>query len=764
MIYKLLFFIFLANNVLADDLLDISCDEDNKLAIPNCITKDIRVDLKKGNLTQLCEVCRPKFEEQTKIFGIKKDDKKINLTNTLQNELLKSLSSNLINIASLRSAHSLVGDYSKAINACDFKNFKKNLIEKDQKTGTNCSKGIDDIEKKLVNELGLLLSPKSSNKDIGVLKRSLNSASCLAESDIMRAKAQYIEENLDINLINKILSTNTDGDFEKNLESSIPDNLVTMFSTHPVFANFLKDPKILFNILKGFPSSKNRDDVIKYLYKSQDISNGVIENISSNCQKAFDTYLNTACTDNIKNNSVNLQGTTLNGPILGKIDNITSKTISDSDDINKNFELIGICEIKNDKNALKINESLKEISSGLKSSQQQMILSEYQLAKYQDEFGDLQARVCKLNNEKCEEPVKDVSDKPFCRIRQLAKPKEGTVESRLASSSDENVNKLLRSFIGEPKDLSPEVKDVLVKEGILPKEDGKYVVQPDVPERRPNYFQRSNEAVAQVQPQVANQTNRASASNYAYATPSFSNDSAPAVTPDEDDGDSKAVTTKKSIQDQQALSDIERKMLEKLMKKQKSTNSPISKNDIRDEISNFYKENNLIPPTPVEQEKQVEKIANAIPAMTPSSNTEGTAKLGKREKESFNDALLRNNPAVAAAAKAEAEAKNSPVVTIQGLDQVQVSVDELLNESISKNTNEGQLIKHYFENKKDFVLKLKDCAFRINFNKERNTFELNFEPGSGDKYEAIRIKPKLLQFFQNLNAKLASNLSKDTKA
>src|SRR5690606_20461925 len=76
-----------------------------------------------------------------------------------------------------------------------------------------------------------------------------------------------------------------------------------------------------------------------------------------------------------------------------------------------------------------------------------------------------------------------------------------SLDSKLANSTSENAKSLLRSMIGDTTNADPKTKEILIAHGIIPKDDGKFVEQPRIPEREPDYFAKA--AANPVQPQLA---------------------------------------------------------------------------------------------------------------------------------------------------------------------------------------------------------------------------------------------------------------------
>src|SRR5690606_12905023 len=149
--------------------------------------------------------------------------------------------------------------------------------------------------------------------------------------------------------------------------------------------------------------------------------------------------------------------------------------------IDKNIALLGLCPTKTKMPLLSFKQKAQEITTGLDQAFQAHTLKQFEESKYFIEMGGMKAQLCDLT---------DCQGSFTCKVKMKYKKMKGSenLDAKLASTSNESVNELLRSMIGDTSKTETKTKEILIAHGIIPRADGKLVSQPEVPERRPDYF------------------------------------------------------------------------------------------------------------------------------------------------------------------------------------------------------------------------------------------------------------------------------------
>jgi hypothetical protein len=313
----------------------------------------------------------------------------------------------------------------------------------------------------------------------------------------------------------------------------------------------------------------------------------------------------------------------------------------------------------------------------------------------------------------------------------------------------------------------PKTKEILVANGIIPKDDGSFVKQPDIPERQPDYFAKAatnpQTQVAQGQPQPKQEKSQQATT--AYNDTGYTN-SAPQqdirdISQDYSDiarnndelrdiqseirrrlGDLPTTTpskaqTMKAVKDTMAmrnrkLSPQQEEMLANQMMTPYATPTPTSSlNQLNREIVSVNPEKNRAgisnSDTQAEKWKKLQK-EQALMGMA------GAQKVSKDD--------------IIAEANASQE-KGMTKVALNLAEDPRVTLSDVFNSKLNQNDPDTQLLKVLLKNKNNFVLQVKSMNFKVIFDKNQN-FNVLLE--SGDKKEAEKMRPQLEMFLQKLKA------------
>lgn len=762
-------------SVLTGDLASIATD----LQVPNC--NNLKYTGKK-NLDPLCKKCIPKFKANiSKHNDIKAKEQKIDLNKVLLDELKRSLSANLLDIVNLRSLSSTSADFTAAMNSCDLSAFQKKLSQQP------CSKGISlqGLSNQIAEELGNILSKKPMYNDKGLLDRRNATATCdISDIEIMRAQSTLFEKSLNSGTMDKLLTLNGDNrdSFLESVMKSFGEGFSASLNQHPVFSQLIAPPTNLKAFIKALKKPFSTDDLKEALYTSKNSTTTLSASIAKKCSDSFAAYEKAICNSDLKNGKVrikNLAEAERIVPIPSSHDG-EYVDLSKDEEIEFNQRLASICDILSEKkDAPTLNQAVDGISSWMSSSLRNIPFSVYRKDKYNNEVASSRRTLCSIESKTTE--CKEAEKNHQCELYELIKKQrdKSTPEGRLAQSSDKAVNGLLRKMIGQPDNISVETRNILIAEGILPKNtNGEYVEQPEIPERQPEAIAKGGNTSApgptqgpvagsQIAPTPASKpvkkTNNASA-----ASASTSNTSAAATTTNTTAPNFPSFDGNKSTPTEPDMTEINNEILKRLS--QAKGDSKVSKDEARKAVADVYKEQGR-PITPAQESTLADQMMSSYNTGLASSGSKATLTPGETPKEQWEKeqklkALGGMAGASGAAARAPASEggasddgddsgkKLSTVAVNISPDKVKLNLSDILNDKIVKNDSEGQLLKVFIQNKKDFILQVNDNAFKVKYDKSTGTFKVSFE--SGDPKEGAKIKPQLEKFFKRMNESAAS--------
>lgn len=755
--------------------------------IPNCSRKPTIFSASRGDFSRLCDDCAPKYDKAMKTFGIPRPASNINLEALLLNELKKSLSANLLDIVALRSAYPTGADFEPAISSCNIDEFEKRLENK-KCTQTN---GLGILKRQLSEELANFFSGKTPAENHGIFDRSTSKYACeITDKDILWTKSLSLEEEISEDHINKILSmANLDQESLNKELKLLSDNppLADLFRSHPVFSQLMADPAEFNNFFKTIAKPFNKDSFRKALYTSKNNNLALVKGISEKCQKAFNTYEETVCNKNFRDGKVRITHLSKVNPLIN-LESTSNEKFIDPDIQNSfktNENLLNICKLRNeDPKALNLLEKMDQISGWMPEEYSGRTFNDYRMFKYRSEIGTMRDSLCAIESKNGSCDPSEYS----CRLYNIYKKSkdQSSQEGRLASSSNESVNQLLRSFIGSPKEIPADTRAVLVSQGILPKNDqGEFVAQPDVPERRPGYF--GNQVASSPSnapapssapaPTLARTAGLNSASRSVQREADYTTGFAPGAP------STYASDYSDLIDSNKELSSINEEIIRRLSQRSASANqekTPVNKVEARKVVKAVAKERGFSL-TPDQETALAENyMANAAPAF-PSIREEDKAALDPGEsaaeswkKEQRLKALAGmqgaqqsgaargiasvDTPNDATNSEKDQQKNLSTVALNISEDKIRLNLSDVLNDKIMKNDSEGQLLKVFLQNKKDFILQVNNQSFRVNFDKTSRSFKVLFD--SGDPEKARQLTPQLERFFNRVNSHSLSEMRK----
>ena len=431
--------------------------------------------------------------------------------------------------------------------------------------------------------------------------------------------------------------------------------------------------------------------------------------------------------------------------------------------INQNIEALRLCEAKSHKlGLLKVNQDLNK---NLRSVYQDLTFDEFKEFKYKTEIGNLNTYICSNATRPC--PQDTFECKVLQKYNRLKN--SGSEESKLAKSSNKEVNNLLRSMIGDTTNIEPKTKEILIANGIIPKDDGTIVEQPDIPERRTEFYAQENSGQnngpvrTKVVQNLANnaKTNQVN-SNFASSNESYSNVSNSTSSNQQSFADFSDILDDssnelKSIQDEirRRLSDLPevgqgnrdqtKQVVRESFRKKGRTLTSSQENAITDRIMNT--------PTATVQSQ----FADSAGDETNDAAVSDTESELERWRSGQRDAALMGMAGAQQVAARNGDRSPASAETPKDLTKIalnlpedpQIKLSDIFVNKLNANDSETQLLKVMMKNKSNFLLQINSLNFRVIFN-SNNTFNLLLE--NGNSSEAERIRPQLEIFLRRLKS------------
>ena len=753
------------------------CEE---VAIPNCLTRTKLNLAQKGKTNPLCKACQETFlgraqldKSEIKSLSqdeLKKKKKDLFFEITFQN-YKKNITNSLVEITKLRSIEPTRSNFSESIKKCAFKrpeDFTGCSKEMQNYLGTSLTK----LQKELSGEVAQLISktvPK--DRDTGLLNRSGSKGLCpIPDRDLLYIQTMGIEESFSPEIIQNLIQSdlskvtslndlfiNLIGKGIKNSEQLTSD-----IQSHPLLSIFANKPHEFISFLQNL-NPKSSQGLRNSLY-SKENGDQFDERLAKNCQETFETFANTICSQDFSNGDVSVNPFSKSAYFSESLVAIDSSFSADEKTIQKNLAVFGLCQISETKGKLNLDEKLNEINQNLREDQAELPLKDYRGKKYEEDISTLNDVICNIAAGK----TACIDGTPNCEAYKRYKT-PSPIDKKFAESSNNEINSLLSSFLGKPKELTPEVKTILISEGILPKDDGTMVAQAEVPERQSGYFSSAPAAKPQqkVMPVTSGSANVASsARSGSYAAPSqyaanasFASDSSPMPMPNFSD----------LMGDDRDLNDIQNEIMRRLSKLPKGR--PVSKEDARRIVRDSFRTKGRQLPHDRE-----DRFASRL--MGPHSrdndyydgqdgfrdlpsNDRGMASANmksaaeKYKADGMNRALadmggarkaMETNDRAPASANDE-KSKALTTVALNISEDPKVSLSKIFSEKLNANDPETKLLKVLVESKENFLLEIRGLSFKVVFDQNQ---KMNLLLSQGDKQVAENLRPQLEVFFKRL--------------
>lgn len=761
------------------------CDVENNLSkiakgitYPNCNTPQNIDGLQSRKMNLLCDSCKKDFEL---IHGKKITENAKHLQEeffqSVLNEYKKNITNNLLTALKTKTAYPNGAKYPKATAACKLK-ISKNVVDSCQspaaKKMLSETKFFDNLQTELQNEAARFLSTDQAfNPKPTLLKRTPQTCH-IPESDILLFSTLAIEDSLTPEMLEFIKTIDPKkyksvGDLFASDEfmDNVGDftELKVSLSNHPFFSSHMTSTESFINFVKKVPAPSESKDLKSVLY-SKENGSSFDSALARNCESSFKAMQESICSNEFE------EGKIFNDPTrnfskleISKQRPSEEQLASTENLIDTNIKLLEICENKNSGGRKNLTEINEKIGSFIQEDQKPLSFDDYTGSKYNSEIGSLSTALCEMTAEKC------ISGTMTCSIykkyKEFNDPKSNI--SRPVNFANSEANELIRAMIGDNiSNMDPKTKQILIVNGILPKDDGKFTPQLNIPETQQEFFAKipqpkinqfsANNSKTNI---ASSQPARTQSTSNNYSNNSLSNNvSSSAPSGDMDDISDLVRGSTEDIKD---IQDEIKRRLENLPQSKPATIED-AKKIARDTFKNKGRKI-----TPYQEQALAERMLQpAVPnSVSASMNNSGNpnspsvsntatqseiyqaglkdkALMGMQGAQNVlaNEAANGRGPASVGGEKP----KDLTKVALNIAEDPKVKLSDIFASKIDQNDPETQLLKVLLKSKNNFLLQIKDMNFKVVF--DGNNFNVLLE--SGDRAEAERMRPQLEIFLKRL--------------
>ncbi len=746
----------------SSDMSPVDTTDFTALAIPNCATRINLQLLKNGKKEKLCDQCLKDFKYKSLLPEVSENEDKEKRKKLFREksiaEYKKVISNTMIDIVKLRALGNTGSSFSESLKSCNLSKATTSQVSPAcQNSIKQIHQEISNIQGQLANELANIFSNHSTSKSKGLLNRSSSAGqTCqleqlgLNEQQLLYLNASTFEDSLAPGVIEAFQKISYSGNDYNSLIQTLRDKVEvdgSGFFSHPILMSFANDPQNLIAMMKRV-SPQTADKLREVLYAKEN-GNKLDTIFAKTCANAYNTLTASLCKKEYIDGDINPDINSSLKNIAEKYKTPRSEEFSNSEElVLLNKELNTLCT--SSPSGLSFGDFRKEICKGIDSRYVEDDFQDFSTRKYSNDFTNIQDALCKVKDKtSCSEETTEC--KLFNKYQELQK--QNTVDSKLANSSNEEVNSLLRAMIGNPKDITPETRKILVSQGILPKDDGKFVEQPKVPEREPDYFKNVassqssqktlyNNEVSAGSAQMKQANAGAGATDSFYRAPSANN-----VASNDSVAPTQAPITTNIIQDMKDLSQINSEIARRLMNGSKGQTN-LSRSDVRSVVEDVLKNQSSTPPTTAAVDNavndfysEVERQRNQAPvggqmapghaSLAKSNQSEAQRRYNNQMNaalEGFgkgsSDVAIANIAADVSVKVQEGKDSMSKVEVFTSADKLEkANLADVLKLKAQKDA-EGKRLVELVKKKENFILNVNKTSLMIKFDKASDTFEV----------------------------------------
>jgi hypothetical protein len=754
-----------SENCFNQGLIDIS-DLTRAAAIPNCERPDLLMQEKQSQRLRergreakspLCEECRKEFElkQGNRLSASQQNEmRKKAYLDVMYRELEKNMADTMLEIASARQ---LVFSTSlpKAMVACSSRQWGQGL--------NKCGRFQNDFLKskklgdRLASELAASLAPPPHQIQ-GILDRSKTNQCGITDQQITFAVNEYMTNSIKSADIKKIKALDIRSDTTRSellgmlVDAGIDSEVL---QSHPFYSSLIKRPTFFKDFFKQIDSNSEQPQLaqlLKAATQSPEFGDHFDQQIAQRCRNAYDTFFSKACEQDLDK-----------GISLGPIENYERLVQLDEDNedleyttnpeaFNRNLQLFAFCHTPPAETNISLREDLNEINNEMPTAYSGISLDQYALDKYKN-FSDLGSNICEVKKSGCLE-----ADTRVCKLYEVLNSTSESSSWRLAQTSDPNVNMLLRSMITSPT--QPEAKRVLVEYGILPREDGSFQPQPEVPERSTGFYQTQSSAGTGTIARAAVQTPTNTGSGQTQTTTPRSVNRTPASVSNTPPTPSYSTETMPFSQ-QAELQDINQEILRRLSNRTPAAQAARPQ-QVREVVREVYRENRRsLPPGGLDAYANyftAEPPAGQISRPFAEADTRlppGETPAERRRKERQLAALsgMGQGARAEAGARPGENAAGETKLTVKAPeDRLQLNLNDVLNENILQGP-QAEILSSIVKDKKDFVLEVNNLLYKVTFDLESRSFKVHLEQG---RTRIQNLSTRLEEFLNGLGQRSAT--------
>lgn len=765
---------------------EIDCDEEDNLSslargitYPNCYTPENVNNFKVRVGTPLCGECKDAFE---KIHGTKIKENVNHLQEDFFNasidEYKKNVLNNTLNALKTRSLFKTHAKFESATKECRMKtkeDFLSGCNSPKAKEFLNKTTFFDDLTKEISNDVAKFLTRDPSFAPAKTLLNRRKQSCHIPEKDLLLYSTSTFEEALSpemIEFVKKVDPTKYKTVSELFSSDEFIENfgdvseLSISLEGHPLISNHLASTEQFVALMKKVPGPSSTENLRSHLYS---LGNGdsFDKSLADSCKKSFQVLQKSICSPNFESGKIfndaqrNFEKLSISKTLPTKDQLASSESLIDS-----NIKLLEMCQNSDPVGKLNLSSVSKEIAVSLSDEQKSQTLDLFRTNKYNSEVGSLTNALCEMTDKTC------ISGTLTCSIFKKYKTfgTNALANNSPADFANNETTQLLRAMIGDTTKIDGETKRILIAEGILPKEDGKFVEQPEMKDTQQEFFAKlPSQKIYPGPGQTKTSANLASsqAARTNSSTSNLQNNSSSTTTPSAPSGNMEDISdlVRGSTEDIKDIQDEIKRRLGNLPQ-----NKPASVEDAKKIARDTFKAKGR-KITPYQEQALADRmlqpeVPNSVSANTTTSSKPNSPAVSNTETQAEKwrngqkDAALMGmagaqqvlaNGASTGRGPASVETKQKDLtkVALNIAEDPKVKLSDIFANKIDQNDPETQLLKVLLKNKNNFLLQVKGMNFKIMFD-DKNNFNVLLE--SGDRAEAERMRPQLEIFLKRLKS------------
>lgn len=709
--------------------------------VPNCLTEDNLYSEMESRAASsadggaICSTCKDSLNSR---ISISNDDKKRlrkqAYIETMYREYKKTMSVLVTDLVSMRKLYSTGSNYQNAQTKCSAQNFEKKI----QSCGSFAKEFLknSNLAKEISNELASLMS--SQNLTPSLLARTENKCS-ISDQSIISLKPLLLERIITpqiVQTISKLKISDVDNLWQQI--AALPAPFPDLIKQHPILKTLSANPADFLGVFKSIANSGSgqtfEHTFRNVLYTSAN-GNKIDNSIGSKCEQAVDNLTSKICSPDFEQGNISL------GPIDGFERYNNDNSLPDDGHVNneallaKNFTLLEFCNSSPSK--LSLAKDSTKINEWMSSNDRQSTYNSYASTKYRESFGNPKDSLCNdISSKRCESNQN--SNDANCQLLNLYNEslRPGSISHTLANNPDPKLNNVFRSMVGNPQGISPQTRDVLIAEGIIPQANGQFVEREVPRERQPEYLAgvadgsitpsstSSTTPPVLAQAPINRQQRPQQQAQPAIFQPQVANSAAPetqvaANTTDDDQDDLRRFQDGLEERRRRAEGTQENRI--RPQQQAQTNRRAVSRQDSSERSENSLPTADIAPIA--QPQAQAQAFNNAVPNSTP-----GTASLGRdtsrrgladrQRQAALADMDRKNQPQASgeagrSPASVEGQQTNSEskvALTISG--DIRANLERVLQSSGADGVNLRSLI----QNKRTFKFELNNSIFDVQFN------------------------------------------------